>query len=331
MDLDLDETTDVKEAKVVNILVSKIDGKPQKVMLVNQEIVVTADSIEIGKVFIKTLNELFGVTDYYDCVKLVVTDAAPYMKLCFKNMGAAMFKNMVHVTCIVHMLHLIAEEVRQHSGTLDKFIGQMKALLLKSKSRQNRFKQETGLKLPPKAIITRWCSWISVALYYLDNYSTVEQFLKKLISEKTDRSKPLHKLSKIVQPEGKNYSQFKQQLLYLETFRNLPEILNKLEDPKLTFKEQLDHLDTAEIEISSSDVATVKYKKLIEKNTGLQEIRDMQNDLVNIVKYKYISLTSVDVERSFSQYKSFLRPNRLSFTEDNIKLQSIISILSKLI
>ena len=35
--------------------------------------------------------------------------------------------------------------------------------------------------------------------------------------------------------------------------------------------------------------------------------------------FKYAQVTAVDVERSFSRYKSILRPNRRSFLFENLK------------
>lgn len=320
----LDETTDAKESKVVNVLVGVIDGKEHKSMLCNQEIVQTANAIEIGKVFLRTLNYLFPGQEFYDRVKFVITDAAPYMICCFKNQKAALFKNLVHITCIVHMLHRVAEDVKQNCGTLDKFIGKIKAVLLKSRSRQNRFKEETGLLLPPKAIITRWGSWLTVSLYYLDNWEIVFKFLEKLIAEKIDKSVHLEQIASILNSTSK-YKLLKDQMLSIETFRNIPDIIASLENPKLTVTEQLAKLDAAESEISSSLTARNKYIKLVNKNIGLRVMREMQSDLVKVLQYKFVPLTSVDVERSFSQYKAFLRPNRHSFIEENIKFHTIIS------
>lgn len=51
------------------------------------------------------------------------------------------------------------------------------------------------------------------------------------------------------------------------------------------------------------------------------DISELENEYYpnELASFKYAPITSVDVERSFSMYKSFLRPNRQSFTFDNIK------------
>lgn len=78
-----------------------------------------------------------------------------------------------------------------------------------------------------------------------------------------------------------------------------------------------------------------KLNFVLEKNKGFQKIKEIanffsldtireNNDETNyssneIISFKYAPITSVDVERSFSVYKSILRPNRSSFTFENLK------------
>lgn len=325
----LDETQDELENKVVNILVGKLNGKLEKAILVKTEFVEACNAIVMGKLFNRTLNELFPGEDFYDRVKLVITDGAPYMKLTFENQKKTLYPNMIYVTCIVHMIHRVAERIKEKNNLLNSFIANMKALLVKSGKRQDSFKEHTALKLPPKAIPTRWGSWISVALYYHDNFGIIEGFLKKLIEKKkvkkAEKSKALEELESIINTDNPNYAAFKNQIEHIEKFRNIPEILTKLEDPKLSLKEQLAHLESAQIEFSSCPVARMKMGQVIAKNTGLQKMKEGEKEIAFGIKMKYAPLTSCECERSFSQYKNFLRLNRLSFTEENIKYHHLIS------
>ena len=77
-----------------------------------------------------------------------------------------------------------------------------------------------------------------------------------------------------------------------------------------------------------------KLNKLISKNTGLDKITKIATALSgemvdldlppNIISlYKYAPLTSCDVERSFSIYKSILVDNRKSFKLENLEMYMI--------
>lgn len=83
-----------------------------------------------------------------------------------------------------------------------------------------------------------------------------------------------------------------------------------------------------------------KLKYILKKNQGFEKIKQIanvfdlnsndENNFKNqyspkeLASFKYAPITSVDVERSFSMYKSFLRPNRSCFTFDQLKKQLFI-------
>ena len=75
-----------------------------------------------------------------------------------------------------------------------------------------------------------------------------------------------------------------------------------------------------------------KFSKVIGKNVGLETIKNINNILAGscanaevslsseaIASFKFSPITSVDVERSFSQYKSLFWQNRQSFLFINLK------------
>jgi hypothetical protein len=75
-----------------------------------------------------------------------------------------------------------------------------------------------------------------------------------------------------------------------------------------------------------------KWRHVLENNPGFSKIAkigqvlsgqvledfDMAPNLITY--YKYAPLTSVDVERSFSIYKTILADNRMSFTPENLEM-----------
>ncbi|KAF0701446.1 DUF659 domain-containing protein, partial [Aphis craccivora] len=70
------------------------------------------------------------------------------------------YPKVIHVTCIVHGLHLIAEKIRANYCKVDKVIANVK----KAPYRVVMFKDKAlDIPLPPAPILTRWGTWIRAA------------------------------------------------------------------------------------------------------------------------------------------------------------------------
>ena len=68
--------------------------------------------------------------------------------------------------------------------------------------------------------------------------------------------------------------------------------------------------------------------------TNVDTNLENQYTVKELTSFKHAPITSMDVERSFSMYTTFLRPNRLNFTFENIKknyLFMLIMVLFKFI
>jgi len=78
---------------------------------------------------------------------------------------------MIHLTCLAHGLHRIAEEIRKHFPKVDNLIANGKNVFLKTSSRVLFFKTELpDIPLPPQPIITLWNSWFEATIYYFDHF-----------------------------------------------------------------------------------------------------------------------------------------------------------------
>lgn len=126
--------------------------------------------------------------------------------------------------------------------------------------------------------------------------------------------------------------------------------ITKLEGNDLGSDESLRFLQEAEVKFKKVNTAVGKtiYKKfrsVFEKNPDLPKIKaidsimkrvdtDMDNDETMTVEDAYnpdeliaislAPLVSVEVERSFSRYKSFLRDNRMSFQFANLRMYMFV-------
>ena len=102
---------------------------------------------------------------------LSLTDAARYMSLAGKILKE-LYLFLMHVTCVMHLLHNCTMRVRAHFKNIDKIIATIKAATIKNKDRKKDF-HDAGLPSPPDPIITRWATWLRAALYYSENLPAV--------------------------------------------------------------------------------------------------------------------------------------------------------------
>jgi hypothetical protein len=67
------------------------------------------------------------------------------------------YPNIIHVTCVAHMLNRVAEKVRELFPNVNKLNINVKKSFLKSPSRIQLYKEMLpSLPLPPESVITRW-------------------------------------------------------------------------------------------------------------------------------------------------------------------------------
>lgn len=86
---------------------------------------------------------------------------------------------MVHLICLAHGLHHVAEEICLNYPDVDKLISIVKKIFIKAPLRVKKFKQDSpSLPLPPQPILTRWDTWLNGVEYYCENYEDI----KKIVS-----------------------------------------------------------------------------------------------------------------------------------------------------
>jgi hypothetical protein len=102
------------------------------------------------------------------------------------NSLQALYSKMVHVTCLAHAHHRVAETIRGKFNNVDRLVSNVKKVFLKAPSRLEIFKTEdSGISLPPAPIITRWGAWLE-AFYYADNFTSIQNMLRVGQREKTN-------------------------------------------------------------------------------------------------------------------------------------------------
>ena len=69
-----------------------------------------------------------GIGTY--CLKLLISDSARYMQKCGRLLES-FYPHLIHVTCILHLLHNYAINLRNHYRHIDDVISSVKAITVK--------------------------------------------------------------------------------------------------------------------------------------------------------------------------------------------------------
>ena len=331
----VDETTDVTGRFVVNVVIGTMRSEEtSKIYLLTCEEIEKTNSTTIAQTFTKALNDLWPNGVQFDRVLLLVTDAAAYMK----KAGLALkvlYPNMIHVTCLAHGLHRIAEHVRELHPKVDKLVANVKKVFLKSPSRIQHFKEiAPDLSLPPQPVLTRWGTWISAVLYYALHWDTLKLIFDGLNSDSASSIK----IAKEILEDDVT----RNNVSYISTyFEKIPTAISSLEKNNLELSASLKIFDDISNSLCNlpgtySSEIKKKFDHVRQNNADLKEIEKLasifkgeQNVSINltpsqIMSYRYAPLTSTEVERSFSAYKNFLTDRRHNFKFENIKKFMVI-------
>ncbi|KAF2884325.1 hypothetical protein ILUMI_21844 [Ignelater luminosus] len=117
----------------------------------------------------------------------------------------------------------------------------------------------------------------------------------------------------------------------------VPDIMEALETRGMTLKDQLEKLSFVEEKLKivpgkEGKVLQQKFENVFGNNSGLKQMKNF--DIGNIPSdmdpfrlscYTYAPLTSVEVERSFSVFKSILDDRRHSFVDKNLEMYVIVN------
>lgn len=176
--ISVDECTDTTGRQIANAIVGTLEpDKKSDIFLLNCDQLEKTNSVTIAQFIESTLQLLWPDCIKYDNVLLLVTDAASYMKKTASSLKI-LYPNMIHLTCLAHGLHRIAEEVRAQFPDLDKLISNGKKIFLKCPTRCEKFKANASdVPLPPQPVVTRWGTWLTAALYYAKHFNTIKVIL----------------------------------------------------------------------------------------------------------------------------------------------------------
>ncbi|KAE9536129.1 hypothetical protein AGLY_007352 [Aphis glycines] len=334
--ISIDETVDIEGRHVGNVIVGKLSETFSKPFLLNCTQLEKCNHKTIAKLFNDSMSLLWPNGVKHENVLLFLTDAAPYM---VKSAVAinVFYPKMIHLTCLAHGLHRIGETIRAKFYKVDKLIAEVKKIFLKAPSRVEKLNEMyPNLSLPPKPIITRWGTWLNAVKYYCENFEKIKDFVSTFDSTSAIS---IQKAKNLL-----NKDDFKNNLIYISVnFGFLENTIKLLETRKILGLIEVAEKCIEQVQGPLGVEVKEKMRSVFYKNPSLdclKLIRDTHCEMnevtlpteltpFDITNMKFAPITSVEVERSFSRYKSILRPNRRSFNFENLRITLTIITTSE--
>ncbi len=338
--IEIDETTDVEGRCVGNFIVGPLrTDVAGRGFLLHTQVLQKVNHISIAKLINESLQILYPNGIKYERVRLLLTDAAAYMILAGKDLKTS-YPNMIHLTCLAHALHRLAETIRASFPDVDKLIYNTKKVFVKAPLRIECFHtMNPGLPLPPEPVLTRWGTWLEAAIYYANNFDQVRVVIDSF--DENDAAS-IHNAKELYRSDL-----IKQNLAYIAaTFSFLPRAITDLESAGTPLTESIAVFERARNAIQSAVgpfaiEVRAKLDYVLSHNPGYINVNSIAKILagtpvqmdagnmdlspISIASYKFAPVTSCDVERSFSNYKYTLSDRRRSFTFENLRMVLIVS------
>ncbi|XP_003741646.1 uncharacterized protein LOC100899549 [Galendromus occidentalis] len=328
----VDETTDSRGQYVVNTVIGCLSAEEaSKPMLMGCEIVERTNHATIAQAFTNALSLLWPTGIKHERVLLFISDAAPYMKKAGNGLSV-LFPKMIHVTCLAHAVHRVCEEIRVSFPEVDSLIANVKKVFVKAPSRVQVFREVApSVPLPPAPVLSRWCTWLSAALYYARNLNEITRVLAELDGSEAAAIRKSKEL--MVDPFVKSNL-----ASIASNYCRLPESITRLECSSQRLSITLGIVDEIRQSLiggvgQKAELIRSKLERVLEKNAGFETVSMIQRALEGeglsdeisslsaseLSSFTFAPLVSVDVERSFSRYKALLSDRRYSLTAENVK------------
>ena len=333
----VDETTDSCGRYVASLIVGILNENfPSRGYVVSLKMLDKTNGNTITRFVNDSLTSLFLPNAVpANKILLMISDAARYMLKAGNNLKI-LYPNLIHSTCIAHGLNRVAEGIRLQFPTVNKLVANGKKIFVKAPLRVQHFKEKfPNIPLPPEPIITRWGTWLQATFYY-DKY--IKEFEEVVTEFSEDSSQSIKDCINIL--ENKD---LRQDLAFLRSnYQFVCEVIEKLEKPNMLLVDAINLVKEFKQQANAvrGDIGTRVSQKLDEvlnKNAGFgvlsdvarvlqgQKVENLELDSTLVAKFKFAPTTSVDVERTFSNFKHILNDRRKNFTVDNLEHITIIN------
>lgn len=196
----------------------------------------------------------------------------------------------------------------------------MKACFSKCTRRKLLFQSETQIPLPPKVIPIRWGTWLDAAYFYNQHFYVVKNFIVSNLED--EDSEACDNLIKIMRT---NQVKLKKELWEIEKYRYITEGIKFFQSDDLTSEQQINKINEILNKLEGDNkLFHSKLKESLRKNPDFHGFNDLSQSQGLLNSQRYAKLTSVDVERSFSDFKQILKPQSQSLTMENLSMYTVI-------
>ncbi|KRX38199.1 hypothetical protein T09_8876, partial [Trichinella sp. T9] len=205
---------------------------------------------------------------------------------------------MLHLTCLDHGLHRIAEHIRCLFPDVDRLISNVKKVFLKAPSRVQLFKEMAPeIPLTPQPVLTRWGTWLSAVFYYAANFKKIQEIISCF--EEEEESAAVKIIHEIMQKES-----LRCDLVFIANFANFVQAFTFLEIRSETLVDRLQVFDKVINNIHKipgivgEDIKTNKdlkeIKSIAEVLTGKSNAQLIGMNTESAVCFKYAPVTSAE-------------------------------------
>ena len=264
---------------------------------------------------------------------LLLSDAAPYMIKVGKILKKT-YPKLLHVTCLSHGIHRVAEDIRAHFPNVNTMIGAVKAVFKKAPLRIRMYKtMYPELNLPPDVVITRWGKWLEAVNFYCEHHGKILDVIQKF--DATDAQ------AIALARQSLEKKDLKGELAYISSnFGFLVDEITALQKDGAEIESvltRLNNVDTKLSKVKGKNGVQVykKFKAVTSKNPNLSDMQGVAKTLAgepsecgNIeshraVSFRFAPLVTASVERSFSMEKNLLSDRRRSLTVENLEMSVV--------
>lgn len=325
----IDETTDCQKHSILNVIVRTLDSlKPSSSLLLASKRIQKCTADVITQVVLDTLAHFEIASNQ---LLMFVTDGAATM-LAVGNRLKQQYGNFLHITCKIHMLHLVAEEIRKCYPDVNTLISSTKAVFVKSPQRIREFHRLCpNIPEPPQPIITRWATWLQAAFYYRDHFQQVKSVVLQFDPKEAACIKESQASFQDPQVEKDLHT-------IHDKYEGLVEAIQQLQNPYLSLLDSLQIVDTVHTQLQGvrdiNNSVIVKFDTVLNKNLDFNRLKQLCTISASggpLQQYKelftYANITSLDVERSFSAYKNIFSPRRTTFAESTVETYLMLQMV----
>ena len=293
------DEAEVAKQKYISVLVGSLDA-PNQTFLVNCHPLDSGRNVN-SSILLHTVDDILRHLEIKrENFSLFLTDAARYMSSAGKTLKE-LYPSLMHVTCVAHLLHNCAMRVRAHFKNIDEVIATIKAATIKNKDRKKDF-HHAGLPSSPDPVITRWATWLGVALYYSENLPAV----RTIVNNWTRARLLVSRAKDAINVEG-----LVSDLVKINQNRTLAANVEFLEGSACTITKAYGLLKYMQFDDDPCALKDYINKRL--SNSDLETIINCTNLTIDPTSYALLQKAqpiSAAVERSFSMLNKLLRKDR---------------------